>query len=202
MKNVKGFTLLEMIMATAIFALLGLASYSVLDSVLQGNTVSKEKISALQKAQFSFQIMEKDFQQASIRHIRIDGEAAAKTVMIGDEFMLESTADGVAFTRDGWRNPLLMMPRSELQSVAYRLYEGKLERLFHIFVDPVAGTEPKIQPLFEDVEAFEVEYFNQGKWAEKWQNEFLPEAVKVTIKTKELGEIVRIFLLPDQVELG
>lgn len=200
--NHSGFTLLEMILATAIFAMLGLASHSVLTSVIDGNQVSKDKLEALQKVQFAFQIMERDFMQASTRRARIDGEAPSEQLMAGGQFIMESSDDAVGFTRDGWRNPKLFLPRSELQFVGYRLFEGQLQRLFYIFVDPVTGSEPKYQPLLDDVEAFKVKYFVDKKWQDAWQKNSLPEAVSLEIKTKELGDITRLFLLPQHANVA
>ncbi|MFN3711987.1 MAG: type II secretion system protein GspJ, partial [Alishewanella aestuarii] len=59
------------------------------------------------------------------------------------------------------------------------------------------GSEPLIQVLQEQLTEFEVSYWQDGQWQERWQDSLLPEAVKVRLLHDSFGELERIFVLPD-----
>ncbi|MDO6694389.1 type II secretion system minor pseudopilin GspJ [Aliiglaciecola sp. 3_MG-2023] len=198
----QGFTLIEIMIAVAIFTLIGIASTSVMTAVIDSDELSENRFEKLQTLQRAMLTIERDMLQAVPRAVRIDGQENTQ-VMRGEKNLLESEADGIAFVRTGWQNPQLMLQRSTLQSVAYRLQEGKLERLFGNYVDNVVGFEPKVRVLLNNVEDFEIQFLlNAGEDAgdsESWDDNFaqdtLPVAIKLTITSQEFGVIQRQFLM-------
>lgn len=194
-----GFTFIEMLLAAAIFALVGLASVAILGSVTQSDELSQQASERLIQLQRTMLMLERDFMQISVRHVRIDGEAPQKFRLFGEQFLLDSEGHGVSFTRQGWRNPGMILPRSEIQTVAYRLQEGNLQRLFTLYPDAVTGTEPKIQLLQSNLTGFEVHYLQGEEWQERWQDANFPAAVRITLIDENLGRLERIFMLPDAV---
>ncbi|MFT4924730.1 MAG: general secretion pathway protein J [Phenylobacterium sp.] len=199
MKHSRGFTLLEMLLATAIFALVGIASFGILTAITDSDKLSKQTVEQLQGIQRAFFLMERDFLQITSRKIRIDGERAGDRIISGGELVMESEAGAVAFTHDGWRNPGMILPRSEIQSVSYRMFEGNLERLFFNYPDPVTGEKPRVQVLLEELVNLKFEFLESKTWEEEWEKPGLPRAVKVTIETDALGEVFRIFVLTDNL---
>lgn len=193
----RGFTFIEMLLATAIFALVGLASVAVLDSVTRSDTASQAALARLQKLQQVMMLLERDLWQIAPRQIRVSGEAPNKVMLAGVPNWLESDDDGVSFSHAGWTNPGMILPRSEVQLVGYRLKENKLERLFYLFPDAVTGTEPQIQLLLEDIDSFKITYLDQeGAWQDSWVQEKMPKALKMVITQQSTGEFERIFTLP------
>lgn len=195
----RGFTLLEILIAFAVLAMMSGAMFTILNNITNQNEVSQENISELEKLQRAFFIMDRDFQQVAQRYTRVDGDPPSQSVFAAGRYQLDSEADAVAFVRDGWRNPGMILPRSELQSVAYRIREGQLEKLFHIYTDPITGTEPKSQILLKDVDDFVLQFYDSGSWKEQWEQGTLPQAVSVTVTTKNLGAIRRVFLMPTNI---
>lgn len=195
----KGFTLLEILIAVSVLAMMSGAMFTILNNITNQNEVSKDNISELEKLQRAFFIMDRDFQQIAQRYTRVDGDPPSQSVFAAGRYQMDSEADAVAFVRDGWRNPGMILPRSELQSVAYRVREGKLEKLFHIYTDPITGTEPKSQILLDDIEDFVLQFYAEGSWKEQWEQGTLPQAVSVTVTTKNLGAIRRVFLMPANI---
>ncbi|MBZ9613024.1 type II secretion system minor pseudopilin GspJ [Rheinheimera maricola] len=198
-KHNKGFTFIEMLLAAAIFAFVGLASVAVLSSVTQSDELSQHANERLVQLQRTMLMLERDFMQISLRHVRINGETPAKYRLFGEKFLLDSEGHGVSFTRHGWRNPGMILPRSEIQTVAYRLQEGTLQRLFSLYPDAVTGTEPKVQKLQTGLTGFELHYLQGEEWLESWQDANFPRAVRVTLTDESLGSLQRIFILPDAV---
>ncbi|MEE2025410.1 MULTISPECIES: type II secretion system minor pseudopilin GspJ [Alkalimonas] len=195
--NSAGFTFIEMLLAIAIFAMVGMASFAVLNSVTTGDRLSRQAAERLQKVQFALMVLERDLMQISSRHIRIQGEAPRKERLLGGRFLLESDADAIAFSQHGWRNPGMILPRSELQSLGYRLQEEQLQRLYTLYPDAVTGTEPRVQVLLADITELEFRYLVGERWEERWADSLWPAAVRVRLLHAELGEIERVILLPD-----
>ncbi len=198
-KTNAGFTFIEMLLAAAIFAMVGLASVAVLSSVTQSDELSQQASERLVLLQRTMLMLERDFMQISVRHVRIDGEAPAKFRLFGEKFLLDSDDHGVTFVRQGWRNPGMILPRSEIQAVAYRLQDGSLQRLYTLYPDAVTGTEPQVQQLQSGLTGFEVHYLQGEEWLERWQDGNFPQAVRITLIDEALGRLERIFMLPDAV---
>ncbi len=199
-----GFTLLEILVAMAIFAMIGLASTGVLTSVINSNQISQERFAQLQTLQRAMITIERDVLQAIARPVRINGEQT-DVVMRGGQ-LEGSDADGLAFVRGGWQNPQMMLARSTQQTVAYRLTDNKLERLYSNYVDNVIGYEPKVRVLLEDVTDFQVEFVvqtdnNDGgedtavTWNDTYTGAALPKAIAITLQTRDFGTIRREFTL-------
>lgn len=193
----RGFTFIEMLLATAIFALVGMASVAVLDSVTRSDTASQAAFARLQKLQQVMMLLERDLWQVAPRQIRVNGEAPSKVTLAGAPNWLESDDDGLSFSHAGWTNPGMVLPRSEVQLVGYRLKENKLERLFYVFPDAVTGTEPQVQVLLEDIDSLKITYLDkEGIWQESWTQDLMPKALKLVITQQSTGELERIFTLP------
>jgi general secretion pathway protein J len=197
----RGFTLLEILIAMAIFTLIGLASTSVLTTVIDSDETSSQRFEKLEGLQRAMLTLERDILQAVPRSIRVNGEANS-TVIRGGRDLLDSEADGIGFVRAGWHNPQLMLPRSTLQAVGYRLQEGQLQRLYGNYLDNVIGFEPKVKVLLEDVTDFRVEFLTsadsdveESSWQESYTGRLLPRAVAVTINSQHFGQIRREFFL-------
>ncbi|MDE1463852.1 type II secretion system minor pseudopilin GspJ [Spartinivicinus poritis] len=112
--SLSGFTLLEVVIAVAIFSLLGLATYQLFSSVLNTQTAvfeRSEKVIALQRATF---MLQRDIGNMVARSVR-DELGGNEDTWSCDEF--EQT---FVFTHHAWDNPL-NEERSELQRVQYRM---------------------------------------------------------------------------------
>lgn len=208
--NNRGFTLIEMLLAVVIFAAVGLASVSVLNTVVQNDHASKAKVEQLQQLQRAMLVLERDFWQIVPRQVRVNGEAPTKLTLAGAKNFIESDDDGITFVQGGWTNPGMVLPRSEVQMVGYRLKQQKLERLYYIYPDAVTGTEPNVQQLLADIDEFKIRYLAKDAdasqnfaassestlWRESWDTEQWPKAIKLTIKSARLGVIERVFVPP------
>jgi general secretion pathway protein J len=196
-----GFTLIEILVAMAIFSLIGLASAGVINQVIESDKLSKERIGQLETLQRAMLTIERDIMQAMPRSTRVEGELN-DTIMVAGENVLDSETDGIGFVRAGWHNPQLILPRSTLQAVGYRLQDNQLQRLYGNYVDNVIGYEPKVRVLLSDIEDFQVTFLTNLKnlddpdtWEEEYSKGTLPIAISITIVSSTFGEIHRDFLL-------
>jgi len=197
----QGFTLLEVLIAIAIFSIISLSSFTIFDSVLKGDELSKQRSERQNELQRAFLIIERDLTQMSRRSMRLNGEGPSTNLIQSSDDSFASEEQAIAFVRQGWTNPGLLLPRSDMQAVAYRLTEETLERLHYNFVDSVVGQEPKVRPLIRDVTEISFEYFDGTKWQEAWNQSTLPLAIAIEIKTKDYGFIRRQYLVAGDGQL-
>ena len=196
-----GFTLIEILVAMAIFTIIGLASTGVLTSVINSDQLSTERFAKLEQLQRAMLTIERDIMQIVPRTVRVNNELVS-AVTTGGEDVFESEADGLGFVRIGWHNPQMLLPRSTLQAVGYRIQEEQLQRLYGNYVDNVIGYEPKVKILLSDIEDFRVGFLTDigqleepDEWQESYSSATLPLAISITIVSKTFGEIRREFML-------
>ncbi|MDP2561937.1 type II secretion system minor pseudopilin GspJ [Psychrobium sp. 1_MG-2023] len=191
----KGFTLIEILIAIAIFSMIGLASSQVLSSVLRSNEASIKASQRITTMQRAYQIMQRDFMQMVARGNRVGGEEPNKTFLVAGERVIDSEDDGIVFSRLGWRNPAQLFPRGNVQAMGYRLRENKLERLYYLYPDPALGEEPQVSVILDDVEGLKFQYYDNNKWLKKWDKQALPQGVKVIFTTERFGQVQWQFLV-------
>ena len=200
-----GFTLIEILVAMAIFTIIGLASTGVLNSVINSDQLSSERFEKLEELQRAMLTIERDILQIVPRKVRINSEPVS-AVISGGEDVFDSDADGLGFVRAGWHNPQMLLPRSTLQAVGYRIQEQQMQRLYGNYVDNVIGYEPKVKILLSDVEDFRVSFLTRyeqleepEEWQETYSSDTLPIAMSITIVSKTFGEIRREFILANGI---
>ncbi|ASM49093.1 general secretion pathway protein J [Pseudoalteromonas espejiana DSM 9414] len=193
----RGFTLIEVLVAMAILAVVIMATHQILDSTTKAKEASDEKIAELNGLQTAFRLMDQDFSQMTQRTVRNEAGDAQEQYLLAGRYILESQYDGIAFVRDGWVNPINLLPRSELQAVGYRVFDDNLERVYRVYVDQLDNMEPRVQVVLTNVEELKFEFLGaNNEWQEQWQIKALPKAVAVTLQQIDAEPIRRVFLVP------
>ncbi|KFB00071.1 type II secretion system minor pseudopilin GspJ [Vibrio sp. ER1A] len=196
-KRSQGFTLIEVLVAIAIFASLSVAAYQVVNQVQRSNELSQERSARLQEIQRGFVYLDSDFRQMALRQFRHEGEAPLNRLILWQQNLLESEGKGLLFTRLGWLNPQNQFPRGEVAKIGYRLKQDKLERVWWRYPDTAVGEPPVVLPIFSGVEDFDMRFYNGEAWLKEWQADLsLPLAVEIKLTFEDYGEITRIYLTP------
>src|SRR5438128_1234874 len=99
MRRAHGFTLLEVLIALAIFALIGVASYRVLSSVMETNKRIAIRAEQMRNVNRAFWMLQQDVEQLVPRNVR-DASGAFSS---DDNYLLVKNDDAIPlqFTRGG-----------------------------------------------------------------------------------------------------
>ncbi len=161
--KMRGFTLIETLLALAILAVLSAAAVMVLQNVIRADGLTREKSQQIAALQRAFRQIADD-----VTHIIPRRARNSDTFFFAGRFQLQSDDWGLAFSRSGWPNPLGILPRSEIQNVSYRLRQQRLERLSFDQQDPLTGSQPTVRVLLREVTAFRLRFYADGRWQETW----------------------------------
>ena len=194
----EGFTLLELLVALAIFSLIAVMAYGGLETVLKQQALTEEAAESLATLQKTYLIMQRDIEQAVPRTIR-DEFGDPQTPLIGTSLF--------QFTRGGWNNPA-NHPRSTLQRVGYSLEDRQLIRYTWQMLDRAQDSAPTRQPLAGDIESMQIRYLDDAEnWQDQWPpqiagsspagiSENFPRAIEITLEHTRFGALTWLFQLP------
>ncbi|KHL67981.1 hypothetical protein SF06_32950 [Pseudomonas flexibilis] len=199
MRATRGFTLLELLIAIALFALLGVGTYRLLDSVLRVDEATRQQEQRLRELTRGMAAFERDLRQVLARPVRAPyGDSLAALLGEGRE------RQTLEFTRTGWRNPT-DSPRSRLQRVRWEVRDGYWERRYWPVLDQAQDSQPQVQQVLDGVSGWQVRYLDQdGNWQDSWPGGVdeqslgsLPRAVELRLEHRHYGVLRRLFRLPD-----
>jgi len=200
MKRQRGFTLIEILVAVLITAILAVMAFEAMQQALKNREVVRAHQERLRDVQYAMRSLVQDFSQLMPRPVREP---------LGDGFQpavlaTTTTASEVIFTRGGWMNPAGLQ-RSTLQRVRYALRDGKLQRDYWLVLDATLDPAPRTRELLSGVSAFHVRFMNDGRaWQDTWPPAAIsgtnderwlrwrPIAVEVTLELTDWGRLTRI----------
>ncbi|PID55059.1 MAG: type II secretion system protein GspJ [Gammaproteobacteria bacterium] len=212
MKRVAGFTLVEVLVALSITALVGALAYGSLATVLSGvesNRTATERVRELNRA---LRLIDRDLRQLVARPVRDEfGEMEAALRGASDSL------GGLSFTRAGWSNSQLR-PRSTQQRVRYVVEENTLWRESYAVLDRAPDTEVQRVALLENVQSMELKFLEQleslqlldggagidsSDWLDSWAMDrsvsdntvLLPAALEITLFIADFGEVRRWYAI-------
>lgn len=188
----QGFTLVEMLVALAIFGMLAGAGVMVMRSSSDSQAVVKAQVDKLGDFQRLRATLRADIGQAALRRTRDESGLAQGAPFAGADRADEGSL--LSLVRRGWENPD-GLPRASMQYVEYRVADGRLERRVRPALDGAPLGEPQI--LFDGVEAAHIAFYAKEQWSPSWATPVaLPQAVRLELQLKGLGSVTQLFLTP------
>ncbi len=200
-----GFTLIEMLIAMAIFAILSATAYYGLSTILTAQERINDNMDRLNAIQRSMLFLGRDLDQLVNRPIRSEYDAPLPALMAG--VVVSSVEDTVLeLTRTGYPNPL-NVTRSRLQRVAYQLKDDNLYRVTWSSLDRAPDSRAHRTRMLEAVTDIKFRFLNGQTWVNQWPPlnsgtttagnaaGALPRAVEVSLELEDWGRITRLFPL-------
>lgn len=184
-----GFTLVEMLVAMVIFAMLAVAGVGLLRASVDTQTAIDNRLVGLNAQERLAALFTADLGQATAR----------PQVGLGESRQLSftGTSSSVSLMRGGWANPD-GLPRSSLQRVEWTGSQSNVSRIAHLFLDGSDPGQPAI--IQRDVETFTLRYRRaDGSWTESFSStelEMLPAAVEMTARARGAPPLVVVAGLP------
>jgi general secretion pathway protein J len=205
MRAARGFTLLEVLIAIGITAVIGLGVWQVLSAIVQSRDRVDELAVQFEAMQRTMLLLERDITQVVNRPARD---------IYGDyDFALTSRENDFALllTRQGWRNPLGIR-RSSLQRVGWEYTGDSIRRRYWVSVDQGQEDESRDALMLENVTDFRIRFLDdQQTWRDNWPDDdsmagqtlgakpvvALPRGLEVIIEHERFGLLTRTFPMPD-----
>jgi len=195
--HARGFTLIEIMVAVAIFAVMSMLAWGALGQSLENADMLTERMQRLQAIQRTMRYLSSDLMQAAPRSVRSalgDTQEPAVLSNLGGDFAIE-------LTHGGWGNPV-GLPRGTLQRSAYRIENGELLRYHWNVLDRTYANEPIAAVLLDDVESLVFRFYtDSGEASEVWPPQYSgsgaglnirPRAVEIVLTLPDEGEITRL----------
>jgi general secretion pathway protein J len=193
----RGFTLVELLVALAIFAILSVLAYGGYNEAVRSRERARTSMERIEALQTTVRLLTQDFEQLAPRPVRD---------VLGDSRLPALVADQreqslMALTRSGWTNPAGLQ-RATLQRVTYVLEDGKLHREHFPVLDATLANKPIRRELIDRVKSVRVRFMDgQKQWQEQWPPlntppatlaRSRPLAVEITLELEDLGEVTRL----------
>jgi general secretion pathway protein J len=192
----RGFTLLELLVAMTVFAIVSALALGGLNAVVTQQTIAKDQLRRLGDLQRAMRVITGDFAQLNPRYVRDVLGQSSEPPLVTDQ----SSDNIVRLSRGGWRNPV-PVARGTLQRVQYRIEDEELIREYWLVMDSPLGIDPRSETLLENVNEVEIEYLDgASQWTTQWppiaqssaDSYVYPRAVRINLDLADWGEIIRV----------
>jgi general secretion pathway protein J len=210
MNRVRGFTLIEVMIAIFIAAIMFAIGYSAINQALRERDAINAAQARTNEIQRGMRVVAQDLTQIvarAARDVSGTGELKPAVMATGTDNVL------VTFTRAGWSNPVGLQRPAE-QRVRYRFIDGSLVREHWDAVDAALNVEPRQRILITKVKSAEVRFLDpvSRNWRTEWPGttgtgqlnpsriDLLllprPMVIEFTLVLEDWGRVQRIFEVP------
>ncbi len=187
MRRARGLTLIELMVALAVFAVLGLLSYRAIAQISDHQQRVGQELARWRAIGRSMLRIETDLLQVVAPGARVgsDSPPAMELVRLPnlDNELQLLVADGT---------------RSKVTRMAFRFRQGRLEWIR--WPGRLAEGEPAIDPLLDDVAGLRWHFVLNGRRLDAWppdnsQPDLLPQAVEIEMELADAGTLTRLVAL-------
>lgn len=194
----KGFTLMEILIALVIFAILATATSSILYYAFTTRNRVNNQADRLNQLQMAINMIQQETTQIIDRQIR-GNEMHLFPAFVGQRSYVE-------FTRDGVVNPNSQEKRSTLKRIALYCIESRLIQRTWSQLDPLNINEYEEKTLIDNLSQCHFNFLNKNlqvlsEWREQLNDQhnqqgLFPKAIQVNLELKDWGEINLLFVIP------
>lgn len=196
----RGFSLLEALVAVAVFAVLAALAYGALDAVARSRAqvdAASTRLAALQSSVGGF---ERALRDALPRPVRGEGGELLPA--------LAGSSTRIEFSHAAFASPATEAS-AQLGRSAWLLDAGELRRVGWPVLDRASGTPPSTRVVLGQLQRVRLRYLDrEGRWRDSWPPRdgpqadpaALPAVVEFALAGDDFGEVVRRVALVDPVD--
>ena len=193
MKPDHGFTLIEMVTAIAIFAVIATISYASLNRFLDSSDLLESKIHELRQLEKAFSILEQDMRFVSARIVRDEYGDPEPLLLINNP-----DVSGELLRLTTQQRSVSLPGESTVQRAAYRLEDDNLVRVKWKVLDRDQGAEELRYPLISGVREVTVNVVQGASGtalpSADWQfTDRLPDGIEWHITMNDGRQYTRLF---------
>lgn len=195
-RHIRGFTLLELLVAITIFAVLAVLSFGSVRNMLTFDEGLKTATRRADTLRYAVVIMEQDLGALAPRSVRDalgESEPALRAGLKGELLTFTRRVPDVSHFEGG----------PALRRIRYRVQDGNLYRDVWEGLDRTPDTGLRSQRLLREVKSLKLRFFDGGAWVEFWprdENEVsqqqLPQGVEFNIEFKNALTLRRVIARP------
>jgi general secretion pathway protein J len=194
----RGFTLLELLAAMAVLAVLGTLSFRGLSSVLDAESRLQAETRRWTDMSLLFSQLGEDMTMAVERTRRDAANRASPALRLAGGVPADAEGAQLVVSRLGIGEGAAA--QSALRRIGYRLREGRLEYLVWPSPDSAPGAQPAVYAVLEGVAELHWQALHaDGRWVDAWPAgsaaEALPRAVSLRLALADGIEVTRILAL-------
>lgn len=194
----QGFTLLEILIALAVFAVLAGISSSAMYYAFNTRARVTEQAERLNQLQLTITLLQRDIEQSINRPVR-GNEMHISPAFVGEPQYLE-------LTRTGHINPFSQEKRSSLRRIALLCQGPQLIKRSWESLDTANRKNYEDRVLLNNLESCQFAYLNQNleiltSWqpnavAQNQRPEPLPKAIRLSLNLKDWHKMSYLFTIP------
>ncbi|MDR3492523.1 MAG: type II secretion system minor pseudopilin GspJ [Gammaproteobacteria bacterium] len=191
-KTLRGFTLLEILIAIFIFTIISIIITQALHAALNTQSSTEKSAARMRDLQMTTLLISRDLEQIIDRPI-INAERAQEASLIG-------SSQKIIFTHGGVTNPQGELLRSTLQRTQYSLLKEHLIRTTWEVLDQAPETKAQDRELMGSIQKLDFSYLDQeGHFSSSWpaanNTTPLPKAIRITLTISNWGTFSQLYLI-------
>lgn len=195
-RRARGFTLIELMVAIAVFAVVATMAYSGLDLLLRSGASLEQGAQRQREVELAVLALERDLRQALARPAR-GPYGDEQPAFAGGAVAAEWTVLDLASAREG--------VHAQATRVRWGLVDGALWRGREAVLDRSPRDTTRDRRVLDGVQRLAFRYVGGGRQRlDQWPPrtgisapERLPRAVEFSLQLQDIGEIVRLVELPE-----
>ena len=190
----QGFTLVEILIALFIFAIISMILVGALRSVIDSESGTEKNAERLRSVQMGLLLLSRDLEQSVNRPV-LNESGSEELAFIG-------APQAVTFTHAGLSNDVGFIARSSLERTSYTWHDHALWRVSWPAVDNAPKSLPHERKLLDHVESVSFEYLdNTNHFSSSWPDsghakQSLPKAVRILLILSNWGQLRQLYVIP------
>lgn len=198
MNKQAGFTLIEVMVATLITAMLATMGLTLLNNALRTQDQLKSTLETVQGLELARAVIKNDLAQISPRRARDEfGEPTPFAFEGGADLRGERL---MTFVRNGRETIGRQQDVSSLQFVEYVFEDGALKRKSRLHTDAAPDANDRSRTLLEGLDDVQIRFLSDGGWTDIWAAPAregyvtAPVAISIEIVHPRYGVLESLFL--------